>query len=84
MGWWPFGHVLRARNPQLWHETASNHLADFAISVCTLARGRAHRVALALAQPLIESAFVAASRRQDPLGYFSTLPRRHSCLVSPS
>ncbi len=29
MGWWPFGHVLRARNPQLWHETASNHLADF-------------------------------------------------------
>ena len=40
MGWWPFGHVLRRRNPQLWHETASNHLADFAISVCTLARGR--------------------------------------------
>jgi len=40
MGWWPFGHVLRGRNPQLWHETASNHLADFGISVCTLARGR--------------------------------------------
>src|SRR5216684_3303907 len=80
MGWWPFGHVLRGRNPQLWHETASNHPRDFrlhtrsrpcSLGVCHLplrrwARYRvgvgapgsspmkAHRVALALAQPLIE------------------------------
>ncbi len=48
MGWSPVGHVLRVSNAQFWRETASNHLADFAISVSTLAlaRGRVRRASL--------------------------------------